>query len=53
MNKFKTRLMLKKPTMLDFVDTKMSKKAKTIFLASFEDAQREQNRLLKKAKAIK
>lgn len=53
MNKIKMFFMLKKPTMLDFVDAKMSKNAKTVFLASFEDAKKEQDRILKQVKSLK
>ncbi len=44
--------MLKKPTLLEFAQPEMSKKAKTVFYASFEDARKEQDRLLKKAKSL-
>lgn len=53
MNKIKMRFMLKKPTMLDFVGAKMTKNAKIVFLASLEDAKREQDRILKQAKSLK
>lgn len=52
MNKIKVLLMRKKPTMLDFVGPEMSKKAKIVFLASLEDAKKEQDKMLKKAKAL-
>lgn len=53
MNKFKMLFMSKKPTMLDFVGDKMTKNARTVFLASFEDAKKEQDRILKQAKGLK
>lgn len=53
MNKIKMFFMLKKPTMLDFVDSKMTKNAKTVFLASFEDAKKKQDKVLKQAKSLK
>lgn len=52
MNKVKMFFMRKKPTMLDFVGAKMTKDAKTVFQASFDDARKEQNRVLKAAKAL-
>lgn len=52
MKKLKMLFMLRKPTMLDFVDAEMSKKAKTVFYASFEDAKKQQDKMLKKAKQL-
>lgn len=53
MNKIKTLLMVKKPTLNDLAQPTLSKKARTVFLASFEDAKREQDRILKRAKSLK
>lgn len=53
MNKIKMFFMVKKPTMMDFVGAKMTKNAKTVFLASFEDAKKEQDRVLRQAKNLK
>lgn len=52
MYKLRLMLMRKKPTMLDYVQPEMPKKAKVVFLASFDDAKKEQDRMLKKAKAL-
>lgn len=52
MNKIKTLFMFKKPALNDFAKPEMSKKAKIVFLASFEGAKKDQDRILKKAKAL-
>lgn len=53
MNKIKMLLMKKKPTLNDLAQPKMPKNAKIVFLASLEDAKREQDRILKQAKSLK
>lgn len=52
MNKIKILLMRRKPSLNEFAQPEMSKKAKTVFYASFEDARKEQDRLLRKAKSL-
>jgi len=52
MNKIKLLFMVKKPTMLDFVGEKMTKNAKTVVMAAFEDAKKEQDKILKQAKSL-
>lgn len=44
--------MRKRPTMLDFVGPEMSKDAKVVFLASLDDARKEQEKVLKQAKML-
>ncbi len=52
MNKIKTFLMIKRPTLNDLAQPEMSKKARTVFLAAAKDARKEQARVLKKAKML-
>ncbi len=52
MYKLRLKLMKKKPTMNDLVSGEMSKKAEAVFLAAFKDAKKEQDKMLKKAKAL-
>lgn len=52
MNKIKMIFMLKKPTLNELAASDMSKNAKTVFLASFEDARKEQAKVLRRAKTL-
>lgn len=52
MNKIKMIFMFKKPTLSELAASDMSKNAKTVFLASFEDARKEQAKVLRQAKSL-
>lgn len=54
MNQIKMMLMRNKPTMRELVQprTSMSDDAKTVFLVSFDEARKDQNKIMRMAKRI-
>ncbi len=52
MNKTKVMLMHKKPTMQDLAQPNLSKRTRVAVLAAFDEARREQQKVLKKAKTL-